>query len=114
MVEVFVPLESQRDPAIRAALIHLIQDEYTQRLVEVLERTAFELKEKGWTVPMIADELCISVAQTRRAISQYARRAGRLSPLRTRDMSNVIDIRSLVRKADATHQAGEGTTHPTA
>lgn len=114
MVEVFVPLEHQKDPTIRATLIHLIQDEYTQRLVEVIERTSYELKEAGWTVPQIADELSLTVAQTRRAITQYARRAGRMSPLRGRDNSNVIDIRSLVRKADENRPAGEGTTHPTA
>lgn len=114
MVEVFSPLEQQRDPTIRATLIHLIQDEYTQRLVEMLERTAFELKENGWTVPQVADELSLTVAQTRRAILQYARRAGRISPLRDKGMAQVIDIRSLVRKADENRPAGEGTTHPTA
>jgi len=115
MVEVFDPLETQPDPLLRLDQIKTIKADFSDRLLAVYQRTAFDLKAAGWSIHQIGDELDVSVALVRKMIADHARNTRQVSPLWSRrDMTGAIDIRALVRLADANHPAGAATSRPTA
>lgn len=114
MREVFDPLESQPDPVRRSEMISQVQGEFAERLIEVYERTAFELKERGWSLEQVGDELGLPVTRVNQIIRDYAKRTNRVPPLRDKTgLAPVVDIRSLVRAADRRRRQGP-TTRPTA
>lgn len=113
--EVFDSLELQSRVLERLDSIHKIENEFAERLMDTYQKAAFELRsEQNWTLAQISDELNIPIRQVPKMIAAYAQSSGRLNPLKTRDYSNVIDIRNLVRRATARPQESEGTSHPTA
>ena len=113
MREVFQSLEFQPDPVRRSEMMHGIQDDFAEHLLAMLERTAFELKERGWSLEQIADELHVPISRVKPLIRDYAKRTNRVPPLRDKSsLGTVVDIRSLVRRAD--RQKSAPTGRPTA
>lgn len=101
MREVFEPLESQPDPVRRAEQLREIQGDFAERIIQSYERTAFELKERGWLFEQIAHELDTTVALAKSLVSDYAKRTNRIPPQRNRKgYGTVVDIRSIVRRSD--------------
>lgn len=113
MREVFAPLESQPDAVRRAEMMRTVQDEFAENVLTVYERTAFELKEQGWSLEQIGDELQIAVQRVKQLVRDYAKRTNRVPPLRDKSgLASVVDIRSVVRRAD--RRRSGTTSHPTA
>ena len=113
MREVFVPLESQFDPVRRSEMIRTVHNEFADLMVQAMERTAFELKERGWSLEQIGDELGVAVQRVKQLIRDYAKRTNRVPPLRDKSgLAPVVDIRSVVKRAD--RRRSDTTSHPTA
>lgn len=90
-----------------------VHNEFAESMLAMYERTAFELKERGWSLEQIADELQVAVQRVKQLIREYAKRTNRVPPLRDKSgLAPVVDIRSVVRRADR-HRSST-TTHPTA
>ena len=100
MNEIFVPLEVETDPAVRATLIDSIESEFASRILKEYERTCYQLKIKGWSTGQIADELGVSERKVKTFIRLHAERIGEHNPLARREpATNVIDITHLVQRS---------------
>lgn len=114
MREVFAPVEAEIDPQVRADLMHNIQGEFADLLIEQVERTCWELKHrKQWNTGQIADTLDISERKVKMFIRWYSERTGEWNPLDRPNAGEVIDISHLVKKRanQPTHQDSTAPTH---
>ena len=122
MREVFAPIVAETDPQVRADLMEKIHDEFANFLIEQIERTCWELKQKQWNTGQIADTLGISERKVKMFIRWYSDRTGEWNPLARPKPAEVIDISDLVRKRNRpdstqpTHSANESveSIRPTA
>lgn len=113
--EVFDALEMEGRVLNRLEALHKVEQEFAERLFDAYHRAAYELRsDENWSMAQISDELHVPVRQVPRMVARYAERSGKLNPLKTRHYDNVVDIRSLVRRASDRPQKSESTTHPTA
>lgn len=80
------------------ASIKALRAEFVALTVTSLERVCYDLAERGWTAPQIADEIGVSRDIVARLAGAYAQRAGLLSPFpSTRRYDNALDISKMVR-----------------
>lgn len=97
--ELFADVESRPDPVVRVEMIRGLEQEFARLALDSFERIAYDLGERGWTVPQIANELGVSRNYIARMGGAYAKRRGFLSPFRTtRDYSHAVDISGAVRR----------------
>jgi hypothetical protein len=100
MSEIFLPLEVETDPAVRANLIESIETEFATRIIREYERTCFELKKNGWNTGQISEALAISERKVKLFIRNHAAHTGQWNPLARRSTDgSVIDITHLVQRS---------------
>jgi hypothetical protein len=99
MNEIFVPLEVETDPRVRADLIDSIEREFANRIIREYERTCFELKKSGVNTGQISEALGISERKVKTFIRLHAERTGEWNPLSRYTTENVIDITHLVQRS---------------
>jgi len=111
MNEIFMPLEAETDPQVRATLIESIETEFATRILREYERTSFDLKKKRWTTGQIAEFMGVSERKIKQFIYLHSERSGESNPLRRETPEGkVIDITHLVRRSR--HPAGSSTRAP--
>lgn len=118
--DLFADVEMKVGTEDRLAAINRLQDDFADLAARSLERIAYDLAVRGWTVAQIAHEIKVSRDYIPRMAGRYAARTGLLSPYATtRDYTGAVDISAKVsraarERATAPHQESAETTHPTA
>lgn len=113
--EVFDTIELQGKVLERIELLHTIENTFAGRLLDSYERAAYELKNEGWTLAQIADELNVPNKAVPGLLRAYQNRTGKPNLLPVRSFTgNVVDIRSLVGKEAVSRRQSTETSHPTA
>ncbi len=100
LADLFVDVESKPGTEDRLAAIRRLENEFADLAAQSLERIAYDLAVRGWTVAQIAHEIKVSRDYIPRMAGRYAARTGSLSPFATtRDYTGAVDISSLVSRA---------------
>jgi hypothetical protein len=100
MSEIFLPLEAETDPVVRANILESVETEFATRIIREYERTTFELKQKGWNTGQISEALGISERKVKLFIRSHADNTGQWNPLARRTThGSVIDITHLVQRS---------------
>ncbi len=95
--ELLANVEMQSNPETRLQMIRSLEAEFSSLAVTALERVAYDLAERGWTVRQIADEIGVSRTYISAMAAAFASRTGRLSPFpSTRSYDHAVDISRLV------------------
>jgi hypothetical protein len=100
MSEVFLPVQTEVDPLDRLTLIQTVENEFANLIIEQYQRTAFELKTKGWSTGQISELFNISERKIKLFIRWHSEHTGEWNPLRRRTAVDVIDISHLVSRAN--------------
>jgi hypothetical protein len=100
LADLFTDVEMKPVTEDRLAAIHRLEAEFADLAAASLERVAYDLAVRGWTVAQIAHEIKVSRDYIPRMAGRYAARTGVLSPYATtRDYSGAVDISAMVSKA---------------
>jgi hypothetical protein len=110
--DLFSDVELKPGTEDRLAAIRRLEDEFAGLAAESLERIAYDLATRGWTVAQIAHEIRVGRDYIPRMAGRYAARRGLLSPFATtRSYEGAVDISRLVSRA--IREAGpEGAPQP--
>jgi hypothetical protein len=113
IAELFAPAAAEHDPIVRAAALDTIQVEFIESLIELMERTAYELKMLNWNTGQIADHLGVSERKVKTLIGWHSARTGEWNPLKRRETETVIDISHFVqRKKNGAEKASPPNSAP--
>lgn len=113
MRDVFVPVESEHDPLVRADLITTIVNDFAQRLVAQYERTVYDMKTRGMNTGQIADALQLSERKVKALMAAHSEHTGQWNPLRRHKATEFVDISHLVQRAGTARQQSTGTSPAT-
>ncbi len=108
--DLFSDVELKPGTEDRLAAIRRLEDEFAALAAESLERIAYDLATRGWTVAQIAHEIKVSRDYIPRMAGRYAARSGLLSPFATtRSYEGAVDISRLVSRAIREVDRAEGS-----
>lgn len=110
MSEVFVPVQVETNPQVRAESLVKIYEDFADHFLNSISKTCWELKHREqWNTGQIAETLKISDRRVKALIRHYVQQTGEWNPLDRPKAAEVIDISHLVRRRTRPH--AEQPTH---